>query len=198
MALENARSWIGGLLLALGGVMLTLIVLSGRWKLSVHTPGDRVRISLGDDYQGGGVLTIASLHDPTASFMLSSQSIKRRGEPWRFRWRLDPMWVNPPMLDPNGWGAHELPGVAWFVDSKSILNVACITWPVPLILAIPGALVWRLGRRAAGRADRGLCVGCGYDLVAIPATSPCPECGGGRGVTRRREGERSETERSRK
>jgi hypothetical protein len=32
-------------------------------------------------------------------------------------------------------------------------------------------------RREAARDAAGLCPGCGYDLRAIPADTPCPECG---------------------
>jgi hypothetical protein len=58
-------------------------------------------------------------------------------------------------------------------------DAAVVPYAVPLALAGVPLLVleWRrqLARRRARRAERGLCVACGYDLRA--SIGRCPECG---------------------
>jgi hypothetical protein len=143
-------------------------------------PGDRCRIALGSEYCGGGVLSLDAIRDPTVTFMLGFRAGQPRQRSWGLEWRLAPMRINPAMVDPGGLGSHELPGVAWINDAKAVRSGAMIFWPVPVLLAIPGVVLWRRGRRAAARARRNFCAGCGYDLSATPVGRPCPECGRGR------------------
>lgn len=57
----------------------------------------------------------------------------------------------------------------------SSIYVAIPSWPLLLILPIPGAICLRRFRRLRRREQLGLCLNCGYDLRATP--DRCPECG---------------------
>jgi hypothetical protein len=182
MAVGRKRSCFGGSFLALSGVLLALLLFSGRWTFALRSPRDRWRVSLGSDFLGGGVLSLDALRDPTAKFMLEFHAMQPRQGAWSLEWRLPPMRANPVTVDPRGLGSREMPGVAWIHDAKTIRSAALIFWPIPPLIALPGLLLWASGRRAARRSRRNQCIGCGYDLSATPAQGPCPECGSARAV----------------
>jgi len=50
-------------------------------------------------------------------------------------------------------------------------------WFVALLLAIPPGVWFRRWRLQSRRAQRGLCMSCGYDRRATPPEGRCPECG---------------------
>ena len=84
-------------------------------------------------------------------------------------WRVDAGVVGAVGIYENGRGGEEVRvGEAPF-------------WPLVLMAAVPGVVVWRRARRLAGRQRRGECVRCGYPLPAGVAS--CPECGAPRAET---------------
>ncbi len=47
-------------------------------------------------------------------------------------------------------------------------------WPVVLVLAGTGVVLWRRGKQIDGALP---CPSCGYSLHGLPASTKCPECG---------------------
>jgi hypothetical protein len=72
-------------------------------------------------------------------------------------------------------------GFGWKSHADSIIRTwqfAVPHWFLVLLLAAMPAwwvLRWRRERESRRRAERGLCLHCGYDLRATPQR--CPECG---------------------
>jgi len=76
----------------------------------------------------------------------------------------------------------------WSLNSVKILGCGAI----PIALILTGVAIARVGDHLSdGRAARGLCPQCGYDLrggrianaeCRTPSSSGCPECGWGRGA----------------
>lgn len=66
----------------------------------------------------------------------------------------------------------------WDMELKSQPDIAVRLplWLPLLILTAPMLWLWR-SEQIAKRRDRDLCIHCGYNLHALPSTSPCPECG---------------------
>lgn len=58
------------------------------------------------------------------------------------------------------------------------IYVTVALWPVPVLLLIPGLVLWRRGRRISLAFLSGRCLACGYDRRGLPAGACCPECGG--------------------
>ena len=90
MPAGRKRSCVGAALLAVSAASFVLLLCSGRWALSLHTPKDRWRIALGSEYLGGGVLSLDTIRDPTAKFMIDFRAAARRQGPWSLEWRLPP------------------------------------------------------------------------------------------------------------
>src|SRR5262245_30796595 len=102
MVAGRKRSCLGGTLLVLSSIFAALLLCSGRWTLSLRSPADRWRVSLGADFFGGGVLSLDAIRDPTARFALDFRAAQRRPGPWSLEWRLSRMQINPVMVDPAG------------------------------------------------------------------------------------------------
>lgn len=49
-------------------------------------------------------------------------------------------------------------------------------WPVPLLVAVPTAYLWRRDLMASRRARAGACPSCGYNRLGLVPSAPCPEC----------------------
>lgn len=86
----------------------------------------------------------------------------------RGRWDVDPIRI--------GWRSLELPlNPLWLGTIANTIVYAAAAWGI-------GTLVCTAHRR--WRRKRGLCVGCGYDLRGLASGAVCPECGGGRQMTK--------------
>lgn len=71
----------------------------------------------------------------------------------------------------------------WFEWSRggpvgALPNVAIPLWMPAVLLAAWSGATWRRHLRVRGRAARGACASCGYDLEGLPPGTSCPECGG--------------------
>jgi hypothetical protein len=79
----------------------------------------------------------------------------------------------------NGFGLAQVRNVsAWGPETPPRqwrANGVAVPYWMPLALFLVSPLVWAATFRRRGRARRGECLRCGYDLRATP--DRCPECG---------------------
>jgi hypothetical protein len=189
---SGARRRVAGATLVVTGIVFTAVWAWSGWWIGTVSAGGSIY------WLGAGTLIGRTDGHASVHAVHATATATENTDGWSWRivdkssstppapfpgLRLPPL-VFPPAAPITGFplpqqGANEynLYFLSYQHGTNGYRRGAIALWPFAAVLFISGGWLYWAGRRARRRANRGMCVHCGYSFAGLAIDAPCPECG---------------------